>query len=497
VTRNRSVLFPYLVPVAVGTVLRLFGLTRQSFWIDEILTLRAASFGEPFRFADVLANPQGPLPHLLLRGWAAVFGDGDLALRLWCAFAGILCLGLAAVTFRRIWPRATVAGVWLVALSPFQVWYSQEVRNYIFLMAAALLVAHTLFRALDRPGAGRWLLHAAALAVALLCNLSALFLLPALATGLLLARPRALRGWLPAALLALALAWPWVQTELAGHVAWEGVGNGANLTLRGTDTFRLVALPYTAVVFLGGYGLGPALRTVHAGLARGDWLPLVPGLILLATGIAGCLGGLWNRRRDERVRILFWWTVIPPVLVSVLALLGWKAYNARYLAATQPVLLLLVAIGWSEVRSASRTRALLYGLCLVAAMAVGWERQTFRQDYAKEDFRGAAHFLDTHAKPGDLILQQGVNGPLLRYYGGRVPVTTFFPVYSREADGGRSKLNALVGGSNRVWWVGSRLWYEDPDRRLLRWIMEEGAFVDSWRGAGVEVRGYRLAGEGR
>jgi hypothetical protein len=128
-------------------------------------------------------------------------------------------------------------------------------------------------------------------------------------------------------------------------------------------------------------------------------------------------------------------------------------------------------------------------------MLAGWGRQTFDERYAREDFRGAARFLEAHAAAGDLVLQQGVNGPLARYYRGAADVETFFEVYFRAEDGGEGRLDRLAAGHPRVWWVGSRLWYEDPRGRVLDMLERRGGEIARWNGPGVEIRGFALAGD--
>jgi hypothetical protein len=171
---------------------------------------------------------------------------------------------------------------------------------------------------------------------------------------------------------------------------------------------------------------------------------------------------------------------------------GLKAFNPRYAAASQPVFLLLLAEGLMVLWNRRRAAAPVAVLFLIVPMLVAVGRQDFDPRYGREDFRGAAAYLARAARPGDLLLQQGVNGPLARYYSGPATIDTFFPVYFTAADGGDAKLDALLRGRPRVWWVGSRLWFEDPEGRLVDMLAARGRPLDFWSGPGVEVRGFRL-----
>ncbi len=485
----------FLVPLAIGVFLRLFCLTRQPIWVDESLTLRAASIGLPFRFADVLANPAGPLPGVWLRAWTQLFGTGDLALRLWAATAGIAGLILAAFAFRRVLPRAALAATWLLALSPFHIWYSQEVRNYALLLAAAALVLWSLVRALERPGPGAWLVHAAALGLALLCNLSALVLFPVIGLYLLLDRRDRLLSWLGAAMVAGLVIAPWLVVEFRRHVEWSGVGGSGTGPVRGDLTFSPLALPFAYASFLGGFGLGPPLRALHDRTAFSMFVPYLPVLAVAAAGAAVALVLAARGLGEPRLRLLFLWAFLPAVGIAAVAAVGLKAFNARYLAVSQPVFLLLLAEGWGRARARGRVLAWALAAALVVPMLVGWGRQTFDPRYAKEDFRGAAAYLDRESRPGDLIVEEGVEGPLLRYYRGAAAVFTYFPLYFEGPRGGETKLDDVLAGHRRAWWVGSRLWYTDPNLKVLAWLRARGTPVGTWNRGGVRIEGFDLEGE--
>jgi mannosyltransferase len=483
------------LPLAIGTVLRLIGLTRQSLWVDEIMTLNAASVGQAFRFRDVLADPQGPLPHVILRLWTAVGGSGDLSLRLWAVTAGVLGLALAAVTFRRVLPRAATLGTWLFALSPFHIWYSQEVRNYAFLIAASAVVLWTLVRALERSTPGRWVAHGAALAVLMLCNLSGAVLLPVIGIFLLLDHRDRLLPWAVAAAAGLAVVSPWFVVEFTHHVEWSEVAGTGGEAVRGNLTFHPGALPFTYATFLGGFGLGPPLRALHAGPRWSLFVPYLPGLLLGAVGSATAVIAAARGLHEPRMRLLFIWAFLPALGIAAVAVLGLKAYNPRYLAVSQPVFLLVLAEGIRRIGGRRRAWGVAVAAALVIPMAVGWAQQTFNPRYGREDYRGAGTWLEGRTRPGDLILQEGVVGVVGRYYRGPAEISAYYPIFFEEPGGGRARLNRLIAGHPRVWWVGARLWYVDPSGKVVGWLAGEGTPVGSWEHGGIEVRGFVLSPE--
>src|SRR5262249_17429239 len=148
--------------------------------------------------------------------------------------------------------RETVpAAAWLTAGSPFLVWYSQECRNYAFVMLASVLATAALLelqRRVTPLGVVRYV--AAALAAAL-SNLSFALLAPFhlrlwLAPGVTrAARLRALRL---VAVVAVVAALPWLASVVSVW-DWSRLSPGRQMhtgetALRGGTTLHVAALPF-------------------------------------------------------------------------------------------------------------------------------------------------------------------------------------------------------------------------------------------------------------
>lgn len=120
--------------LAVG--LRLYHADAQSLWYDEgtSAALARRSLAEIARGAAGDIHP--PLYYWLLAAWAGAFGDGVVALRAFSALAGTLVVGGVIAVGWRLWgPAVALLAGLSAAISPYLVWYSQEVRMYM--LAAA------------------------------------------------------------------------------------------------------------------------------------------------------------------------------------------------------------------------------------------------------------------------------------------------------------------------------------------------------------------------
>lgn len=65
----------------LGVALRIYGLTRQSLWLDEANGIRIAekSFGEII--SELKNDVSPPLHYFMLHIWMRIFGSGELSTR--------------------------------------------------------------------------------------------------------------------------------------------------------------------------------------------------------------------------------------------------------------------------------------------------------------------------------------------------------------------------------------------------------------------------------
>lgn len=174
---HRFVAATLTVIILAGLAIRIYQLADRSLWFDEAFTWRLIDFPFAEMLQRVGRDTHPPLYFVLLQGWAAFFGESDFALRsLNVLFGGLTILGtylFAGEAFgtdaRTAQPNSDLRrrgrgiGLFaaaLVALSAFQIRYSQELRMYSLAAALALLSSWALFRALRTPSRlHRWLLY--------------------------------------------------------------------------------------------------------------------------------------------------------------------------------------------------------------------------------------------------------------------------------------------------------------------------------------------------
>ena len=159
--RARSTLLAVLGLTLLGAALRFPTLDRQSFWLDELVTVSLLDHGLGDVLREVPRNEATPFVYYVVAwAWGSVFGLGEVSIRTLSALAGTATIPITyaagAVLVSR---RAGIVAAALVAVNPFLVWYSQEARSYalLLLVGAATGDASTALLATLETGAERTL----------------------------------------------------------------------------------------------------------------------------------------------------------------------------------------------------------------------------------------------------------------------------------------------------------------------------------------------------
>lgn len=167
--------------VLFGLVLRLFAI-NQSFWLDEAtsaLVVRDFSLTEIFtKFLPGDFHP--PLYYVFLKGWSAVFGYSELALRSMSLFFGLLSIVLVFFVTQRLFENKKISYLasTLLATSGLHVYYSQEARMYSMATFFVLLAIYYFQSILKKDARlGEWLVFSLLLALVLLTDYLSGFIL--------------------------------------------------------------------------------------------------------------------------------------------------------------------------------------------------------------------------------------------------------------------------------------------------------------------------------
>lgn len=475
--------------LAAAVFVRFLRLGHQSLWIDEMLSIGAYVAPPRILFwKKLLWDVHGPLYSFILYFWSSV-SSADAWLRAPSAFAGAL-----SVYFMYRWlvslgrRDCALLGALFLALSPFNLYYSQEVRFYALLTLFLIISLIVFQRFLLRPTYSRGVILGAVLAVTCLSHFSAVFLCIGLFVYLMVTgrmRGRHLRAGILAALVVLVVISPWIYREirfLQGIPVVDVSEIPVEQRFRGELTLSAWSYPYSFYAFSVGYSFGPTLRELHQvtsawGLLGSYGVEIAIVFLLFA---ALTILGLIRAVRTGKIALFLSIAIVTVIVVSVLTRFNVKIYNVRYLICAFPVFIALCAYGVPE--SGWRRYFAVIAVCAVMGYA-DWNYHTVGA-YARDDVRGSVRFIEAHEGAGDLILAPSVAQIVRFYYEGSNDVTVLFP-----NDLGEDELDARIErfkqDHGRVWYVRCRHWNTDPDDLLVAVLSTGALSVESWSYPGI------------
>lgn len=152
---NKNIVLILILILLIGGILRLYHLTFQSLWLDELITVCHSM--PDYGFMNMIEHSSKlgktpPLFYILLWLWQHIFGSSEFAVRMLPALFGIA--GILGVYFlgAAIFSRKTgIFAAMTTALLSFHIYYSQETRSYSLLFLLASLSYLFLIKIIKQP----------------------------------------------------------------------------------------------------------------------------------------------------------------------------------------------------------------------------------------------------------------------------------------------------------------------------------------------------------
>ncbi len=464
-------------------MLRLWGLDQHNIWWDEGLTAWAARLPIQGILDWTAHDVHPPLYFLITHGWWQLLGDGAWGLRFLPALAGVLAVVLAAGLARMLGgPRAGLLAGLFLALSPFAVTWSQELRMYIWsaLWAAAALWAAVRIWQTDADAghgvtgekkdrlavwiayvlsaaAGLWTLYLSA-ATLVVANLAFLWTWwqRGRGKGLLI-------RWTMAQVAVIGLFAPWLAYALPRMMSWSS------------------AEPYQPGFFLRLYATVLATGAA-ADLEAWTW-PTVAVLITLALAVFALTFRRKDVVRSTGLVMLLLGLVLPAALVYALTVPGRAFYVPRLapryflpLAACFYILL-----GWGLSVLARRRFLGLAGAGIVAGVSLTGLAALYTGRGQTDQYLSLAATLEAHRRPADaVVLYTDADWPLFAaHYPGQ---------WDRVPGGMTISPESVEGLLSPIWEKAEGVWLvvipnaqqTDPAQLVPAWLAARAAGTATW-----------------
>ncbi len=479
---------PLLVAVvtALGFALRMVRLEFQPLWWDEGWSLFFATraFGTMLERTAVDIHP--PLYYALLTIWMQFAGKGAVAVRLFSVVVGAATVPLLYVLAKRLFGRrVALVSALLLAIAPFHIYYSQEIRMYGLVTFLCLASVYLFVILLDPPSKQAharmtWLLYVLVTAAALYTQYYAAFVVgfQVVVVGLsavsessewkrrhgntlttfpsMPVRPnppapfplgkggniRQTR-WLAAWLAVAALYLPWVLyagPKLYAYISMKVVADAD----KPLDPLTYVA--QNLVAFSVGH------------VTAWTWLAPLSATSLLLLVIGLYRRGEHGRNDNVRSRMVALLYLVVPLLLGYAVNLLYPfnpEHGERLLLVAAPAFYMLVAAGVLVAWERRKTVGVA-ALVLVASVCAASLYDFYAvARYPNDDYRPLIASIQRLAQPGDLYLavHPWQIGYLETYYDG-APLTIVetpsaeWMRNSRQLD---DQLGALLAQRHRVW----------------------------------------------
>jgi uncharacterized membrane protein len=443
--------------LVAGVGLRLINLGAAPLWFDETYTyLHVVNPWAGF-IRTVVGDNQAPIYYAAAKAWTGLTGLSPWSMRIPGLLASAACIPLMAAATRVLaGDRAARTAAWLTAISPFLIQHAQDARPYALLAAFAvadllLLIRFVMGRA---PRLGFWWVALAFAVVA--THFYGIFFLAGQGLALLVLRPRPIRSWLPAAVVAGLLCG---STVLAAALKASGA-------FAGQYVLGLAAMPGVVWSLLTGYTLMPTSEELHA-LGSRSVLPHLP-LALAALPAFAVVATAGLRTLDARGRVV----VLASFGVALLApffyrLAAGAGVHPRYFAAAIAPILILTAIGMAphDLKSPRGVATVVLGMVMLIATALHL-RDT---GHGREDVLAAGRWLDANVPPEEeILITSGEMQHLAHFHWPKRRLRLFPPERKAIAPDQAASIAERLPfpGEHRAIFIVGRAWLTDPDGSL-------------------------------
>lgn len=404
--RGSMVIF---IILAGALILRLHYLGKYTLWYDEaIAALNYPLAFNPFSSLAGLFSPEyldKNLDYLAFYNlifvplWQKFFGNSDLALRFSSVIFSCLSIFFLYVLGKKVFSEKTaVLAAALLAISPYHIFYSQELRPYAAGCFFTMVLLYLFLRAAETNKAKYWIFYSAACIVTIYFQAFSLITVCAVFLFFFLGWRKdipAVKRFLAANLAVLLVCLP-VAINLYSALSFN-FSHSVNPTVSEFPNWADEAISFKYLLFtLKNFSIGYNVDFY-------SWA----GFLSTAVYFLLFLSGMVYYRKDRRLWLLFV-CLSAPVMALFIASALKTCYAYRYFAAVYPVYVLIAAAG------ATRTKALLITALLAAVFnyaglsnyyANSWpDKNQYAGEVAKQDIRPLVEALCENYKEGDRVL---------------------------------------------------------------------------------------------
>jgi hypothetical protein len=438
----------------------------KSLWLDEAFQFHISNgtIGHILRY-NALYNGAPPLYSLLINAMISI-GTSEEILRTVSCLAGIASIPMMHYLTRQFTSHwLALLAAWLVALSPSQIMYSQQLREYslAFLLTQAMLCAFMFFL---RRLSWRTSLLFGLLSMVSICTQYGLALF-VLALNIVffvrvfrLDKPiKALGLWSVAQVLGLLAVFAVYHLSLKYHFTPKGFGAASGLSSAYWDgtlesLFTIVTLN-TRDIFTFAF-------------------PLTYLIIVLVI-----IGVIRIAMDKDRVKSVAVWMLVTPMAITFIAALfrSYPYVGGRHTIFLSPMIYLFVTLGISFLSNLRYGRYITVLFLVVMTFQGARESAAYLLSEGPEPLRPIVRTLESSLIKSDFIyVYYGALPAFAYYFRGNNHPWIEGTDYFRNPDKYRKELNPLLAQKRRIWIVLSHVYGLEGDA-ILGYLATHGKIV--------------------
>ena len=455
--------------VLIGLLFRVYHLGTQSIWLDEAFSVALAKMNLPQMVQATAADVHPPLYYFLLHYWIIVFGTSASAVRLLSVLFGVLAIPMIYVVGRQLFDKEVgLVGALILALSSFNIYYSQETRMYSLMVLLALLSMYFFWRFLQQSNLVSSVGYVLSTTLLVYTHNYGWFVVIAqniyVVTLLFLSKNRTykLKHWVALQAIDLALFVPWMVVLV-------------NQILRREAAAALLAPPtITTIIYtFSNYSGSNYSGAFTSYFGKAVLLALFLGLSVLSLFAYQKVRGAmdwkaplkalesysWEVRLQDPTTVYFlvvWLLAIILIPFVISRFVSNPLYQVMYTIAASVALYLLVARGIRNI-SGKYTKLAVMGIIVVLSVA---NLQAYYSSITRPQAREAISLIDANANGGDVVLvSPGDQSYVWNYYNNRtdVAVKLLNPLGATPSNNSREvktkEIQSDVLGHDTVWFL--------------------------------------------
>jgi len=403
-----------LIIIIAGVLLRCFRLSFQSYWFDEVMSIRHVLEGDFFGFLAHGFGGDPPLYEFLLYFWIKIFGQSEAPVRALSVIFSAATLPAVYLLAKELFDNKTaVYSTLLLSFSAYHIYYAQEARMYALVGFLAVCSGFFFIKALKTDKKNTWVMYTVTTILAFYAHYSALFVVLA-ETIIIYLFWRKYREkvffWISSLSAVLIMSFPWGMVSLFPLFIIPAFIQ--------KNIYLWVPLPSLKAVFDTFVFFTCGSESMLCNLKQRYWLF---SKVILMVIILIVLLDLWSifkqaKLYEKRVEMFFLllWCFLPVTIVYIISVSVKSIYMVRYVdIAFYPLCIIIAHV-------LARIRPVFFRIIFLSAyLAPNIIALNYYYHFPVKDptMRDTAHFLKLELALNDNILVSNLYAMrVLAYY---------------------------------------------------------------------------------